>query len=82
MPPPRRPRTSRRWRCCSLTLTLTRARTPNQVEMQDANADPNPNLTLTPGQVEAYCHPPSADTLVFVCGLPAMYEVPPPYTMA
>ena len=25
--------------------------------------------------MEQFAHPPSAETLVFVCGLPALYEV-------
>ena len=50
---------------------------PSASPSPNPNPNANPNPSPTPGQVEAYCHPPSADTLVFVCGLPAMYEVPP-----
>ena len=60
----------------TLTLIPTLTLSPNSTPTPNANPYPSAN----PGQVEAYCHPPSADTLVFVCGLPAMYEVPPPHT--
>ena len=61
MLPPRRPRTSRRWICCTLTLSLTRARAPNQVEMQGANPDPDLTMSLTPNQVEMQGATPDPD---------------------